>query len=308
GVTQRLSGWEWYGKAAGQWLRRGFAARQPLLAVDAAGATPYFSGLPCLDMLGLCDRTIARTPLAPDQPFVAGHARANGGYVLSRRPDLVMFGTPPGSPQPQWLGGRQMEADAAFLADYRLVVGDLGTPTLDDGRAPHLHLHVWARIGGRLGPRTAAGDPAVLVVPGFWLDSYRQPYSFLQAATQPERTAPAQLAQDVQAGAAWLQAPRAVAVLGDGDTAVVAEVRARGRLAIDDLPLPPGRWRLRADTVPAGVALSLTAADGAPLATADGAFEVAGSGASTPVDLVCIVADATPVPFHVTHFVLERQP
>jgi hypothetical protein len=54
--------WEWRGKVLGEALASAFAAEQPRLAVDASGALPFFSRLPALDMLGLCDRTIATTP------------------------------------------------------------------------------------------------------------------------------------------------------------------------------------------------------------------------------------------------------
>ncbi|HEU4417603.1 MAG TPA: hypothetical protein VFT55_01615, partial [Planctomycetota bacterium] len=54
--------WEWRGKVLGEALAAAFAADQPRLAVDASGALPFFSRLPALDMLGLCDRAIATTP------------------------------------------------------------------------------------------------------------------------------------------------------------------------------------------------------------------------------------------------------
>src|SRR5439155_5164561 len=57
-----------------------------LLAVDAAGKIPFYSGLPVVDMLGLNDEHIA--PL-PARFFEAGHNKYDPDYVLSRRPDLL---------------------------------------------------------------------------------------------------------------------------------------------------------------------------------------------------------------------------
>ncbi len=58
-----------------------------LLAVDAAGKIPYFSGLRTVDMRGLNDHHIARIePEGWDSP---GHNKKDPDYVLARRPDLI---------------------------------------------------------------------------------------------------------------------------------------------------------------------------------------------------------------------------
>jgi hypothetical protein len=57
-----------------------------LLAVDAAGKIPFYSGLSVVDMLGLNDAHIAHLPAAY---FEAGHNKYDPDYVLARRPDLI---------------------------------------------------------------------------------------------------------------------------------------------------------------------------------------------------------------------------
>lgn len=57
-----------------------------LLAVDAAGKVPFYSGLRTVDMLGLNDEHIAHLP-APY--FEAGHNKHDPDYVLARRPDVL---------------------------------------------------------------------------------------------------------------------------------------------------------------------------------------------------------------------------
>lgn len=59
-----------------------------LLAIDAAGKVPYYSGLPTLDMLGLNDRHIGQRNM-PEQPFVTAHSKHDADYVLSRKPLLI---------------------------------------------------------------------------------------------------------------------------------------------------------------------------------------------------------------------------
>ena len=63
---------------------RRYAGR--LLAVDAAGKIPFYSGLPAVDMLGLNDVHIAHLPASY---FEAGHNKYDPDYILSRRPDLL---------------------------------------------------------------------------------------------------------------------------------------------------------------------------------------------------------------------------
>jgi hypothetical protein len=57
-----------------------------LLAIDAAGKVPFFSGLRTVDMLGLNDRYIAH--IHTRQAHV-GHDKYDADYVLSRKPDLI---------------------------------------------------------------------------------------------------------------------------------------------------------------------------------------------------------------------------
>ena len=57
-----------------------------MLAIDAAGKVPYFSGLRTLDMLGLNDEFIAHKEV---DYFKVGHNKFDPDYVLSKNPDLI---------------------------------------------------------------------------------------------------------------------------------------------------------------------------------------------------------------------------
>lgn len=301
---QQVPTWEWIGEPVGNWLQRAFGAERPLVAVDAAGGAPYFSRLPCLDLLGLCDRTIAKSPPSPMVGFWAGHNRGNGAYVLDRRPDLVLFGYPNGLPQPNWISGRQMETDPRFLRDYRLVVMDAGDVVLRNGNHEHLRLSTWLHTNGRLGYRRAA---ATLRIPGYWLGCYRQPYPF-RAYTPPAEGDPdaATWKRDFAAAFRWWSDPPVVGIYRDDVAGVVAEVRQPGSHSVPGLLLGDGWYSLSAPGLPAGVDLTLRDRDGHELPLDGGRWHVSGSGTEQECDLVCHVAATVAVPFTVRELVVQR--
>jgi len=68
--------------------------REPdLVALAGIGYFGFVSRLPVLDLLGLVDATIARTPIPHDGaiPALPGHQRSNADYVVSRRPDYILM-------------------------------------------------------------------------------------------------------------------------------------------------------------------------------------------------------------------------
>jgi len=154
--------WYWAGRPIGMMLRRAFAETQPLLASDAAGCLPYYYRGPALDMLGLCDRYLATHRPASFGRGYIGHELGNGAYTLSRKPDLIAFGSPSGQEQPRWAGGRQLVRMHEFAANYRLVHFRSGPPD----RATVVY---WARAeDGRIGVQRR---PGVVQVPGFLLSA-----------------------------------------------------------------------------------------------------------------------------------------
>jgi hypothetical protein len=145
-------------ESVGKTLGAAFSDRDPLVAVDAAGAIPFFSGLRSLDMLGLNDAHIAR---AHDESFgqgVQGHELGDGNYVLSRRPDIIVAGVT-GSSRLAFRSGKEMEADPRFHQYYRRVRvrGEEPVPV-------RFNIHV--RLDGRVGIERA--DPSVMI-PGYLL-------------------------------------------------------------------------------------------------------------------------------------------
>jgi arabinofuranosyltransferase len=157
----RTERWEWMGQIVGEFLRRGFASRSPLIAVDSAGCIPFFSKLPALDLLGLNDRFLATHPPPDFGRGWLGHELGNGEYVLGRKPDLVLLGgprgpVPLGSEQGCFRSGEEMVAAPGFKTDYAKVIFETPPPRSLQGM-------IWVRRYGRVGLRE---DPGRIAVPG----------------------------------------------------------------------------------------------------------------------------------------------
>jgi hypothetical protein len=130
GARAKDERWEWDGRTLGLFLKSTFAAEQPTLAVDAAGAVPFYSRLPAIDMVGLNDRWIATHP--PDQVGVGflGHELGDGASVLARHPDFVLLGRPPGEVAFELRSEKQMIETEEFQRDYRALFLEIGDPPL----------------------------------------------------------------------------------------------------------------------------------------------------------------------------------
>lgn len=170
--------WEWDGKIVGEMLQRTFGDRQPLLAVDAAGCLPYFSGLPSLDMLGLNDKHIARHRRPGYQPGKLAHDLGDGQYVFDRKPDLFIFNSPYGDYVPQYYSGAEMVLrQPEFKRLYKAA-----TFRIAPGLPWRLVAYVRAE-GGRIGIERPAGR---VVVPGYlMMDNPLRSLVFFDARGRP---------------------------------------------------------------------------------------------------------------------------
>jgi len=72
----------------GKWLRAN-ASEDAVLAVDCAGAIPFYSGLPTIDMLGLNDRHIAHLQMPNLGAGTPGHEKQDPAYVLAKQPEYI---------------------------------------------------------------------------------------------------------------------------------------------------------------------------------------------------------------------------
>ena len=86
------NGWILVGKALGELFYKG-TPRDVLLAVHTAGAIPYYSRLPAVDIYGLNDRWVAQ--YGEPGSYIAGHRkRAPYSYLVERRVNIVFPGLP----------------------------------------------------------------------------------------------------------------------------------------------------------------------------------------------------------------------
>lgn len=99
------------------------------VAVIAAGAVPYYSRRPALDLLGKCDPDLARGPQR--RGFQPGHGKLDPERTLARRPDLVAGLI--GLERVRWFLAHPGAAEATF--DYNGVVAT--SPTFVRDYAPH---------------------------------------------------------------------------------------------------------------------------------------------------------------------------
>ena len=164
--TARRERWVWDGEAVGTLFSKAFGDRHPLLAVDPAGCVPFFSGLASIDMLGINDHYLAHHRPLDFGRGVVGHELGSGAYVLSRKPDLVLFNLPTGGLRPFFRSGREMvfSRGSNFLATFRPVTFEIERPR-------HMYSIVWVRTeGGALGIQRTNDR---VLVPGFLFSSNR---------------------------------------------------------------------------------------------------------------------------------------
>lgn len=109
--------WVWDGQVIAKAMQQGFGDKKPKVAVDAAGALPYWSQYPSLDMLGLNDYHIAHAAPSTTIKYV-GHQFGDGVYVMQQQPDIVNFCFPRGLFHPCWKSGREMWSMADFHQRY----------------------------------------------------------------------------------------------------------------------------------------------------------------------------------------------
>lgn len=98
-----------------------------LIATNTAGSVPYFSGLPAIDMLGLNDAHIAHRDMPRMGRRKAGHEKADGAYVLSRDPEVILFGAARGRKDPFFVSDRELWNLPEFHERYVLETHALPT-------------------------------------------------------------------------------------------------------------------------------------------------------------------------------------
>jgi hypothetical protein len=155
--------WEWGGQVTGLFLKKAFGQQAPLVAVTAAGCIPYWSELPCLDMLGLNDYYLPRHPPKDLGQGHLGHEFGDGKYVMDQKPDIIVFHN--GVGKAVFRVGTEMQLSGDLERLYSLVKF-LGT-------FPHTHqAYIWVRKESeKIGIRRR---PDEVEIPAYLLNSNRK--------------------------------------------------------------------------------------------------------------------------------------
>ncbi len=115
--------------AIGRWLAEHYP--EETIALNAAGAIPFYSGMKAIDMLGLNDLQIARSQPETMGEGVAGHEKYDVEYVLSQRPGLIFVGRneltrEPGSAYVWLEGDKQLLRHPWLERDYQATAAQIG--------------------------------------------------------------------------------------------------------------------------------------------------------------------------------------
>jgi hypothetical protein len=118
---------------------RDHARKGALMAISGGGVVPYVSDLPAIEMWGLTDLHIARTPIRRIGRGMAGHMKGDGAYILRRKPRYIVFLALMWTKRPAThedvlpnivaLSELDLHRDPRFAADYTLRSAPLAGPT-----------------------------------------------------------------------------------------------------------------------------------------------------------------------------------
>jgi len=107
-------------KSAGIYLHERFPT-DTVVALNQAGIIPYYSQLPTIDMLGLNNVEIAHNGKR-DYSLWYAHQAGDGAYVLSQKPDIIIFSGVNLSAEPgAFISDREIWASAQFKNEYEKV-------------------------------------------------------------------------------------------------------------------------------------------------------------------------------------------
>jgi hypothetical protein len=210
------------GERVGAWLR---AERRPgdLIAVNTAGALPYTSGLPTIDMLGLTDAQIAQRPIYIVSTGWAGHRKGWGAYVLDRQPQVILWYNSAGAREPFYLGDHELADSPLFRFFYRLRTANVPGPYLDGEPIAFF-------LGTPFGD--ADGEPAVSRDLGLTATPHASPLPYTALAEGP--TTVTYFERDERDAALW---PLAQTHAGDA-AAFVDAVAGEWALTAQPPPVP----------------------------------------------------------------------
>ena len=154
-------------------LKQVFGEKQPLIAVTGAGCIPYWSQLPCLDMLGLNDRYLAHHPPVDLGEGLIGHELGDGDYVLRRKPDIMLFDLG-GTETPTFVTGRELSDMPEFTREYAQIVM-VAAERIEGSREPPTSFLWLRRDSENIGIRRT---PESITIPAYFFNANKATKAF----------------------------------------------------------------------------------------------------------------------------------
>lgn len=87
------------GKITANYFNNNFPQNKTI-ALSAIGAFGFYSKMKILDVLGLTNKKIALSKVSNNSDSLYSHNRSNAKYVIDSKPDIILFGMPPGEELP----------------------------------------------------------------------------------------------------------------------------------------------------------------------------------------------------------------
>lgn len=149
----------YFGKHVGLYIKDHWP-KDSIVALNGAGAGPYYSRMNCIDMLGLNNYVIAKRKIDLDVSFLLkdpanifklffpkgraelsqqirqrysfwqllpGHGKGDGKYVLSQKPDYIILGGSDGDSKPWFIGDQEIFESLDFQNNYELKIVSIQT-------------------------------------------------------------------------------------------------------------------------------------------------------------------------------------
>lgn len=155
--------YEWDVEPVADAMVTAWGDRDPLIAVDAAGALPYFTRFRSLDMLGLNDAYLVDHPPKVYGGRGIGHDLGDPEYVLDAKPDVMAFNSGLGTTRPRFPVGRALSRRPAYRQAYpyvRIAATSRGKTVV-----------AWYRVRREAGPLAVVRSADHIEVPGWFFAS-----------------------------------------------------------------------------------------------------------------------------------------
>ncbi len=91
-----------------------------MIAASGIGALGYYSDMKILDVLGLTNKAVAKEGIN-GKDIIYSHRKSNMQYILSQKPQIIVFGMPPGEKFPVRFAEKEIYNSPFFNKNYQYI-------------------------------------------------------------------------------------------------------------------------------------------------------------------------------------------